>query len=460
VPKALVAVVLAAVLCAACSSGSNKSATTSKATSATSASTPSTQASATSNWPTYHHDNARTGVADDQTPLGQPTKGWESADLDGAVYAQPLVAGDKVLVATEANSVYALDPTSGRQLWRAQLGQAVSGGSLPCGNIDPSGITGTPVADPASNTVYAVAFLASGPHHELFALDLGTGAVRWHRTVDPRGLSPRVEQERGALALSGGRILVPFGGLFGDCGAFKGAIVAVPADGNGDLSTYTVPTTGEAGIWNPAGETVDQKGEVWVNTGNSASQRTFDYGNAVIRLTPELRTADFFAPTEWARLNSGDTDLGSTSPVLVGDSRVVAAGKSGIAYLLDRAHLGGIGGALAQADVCDAAFGQPAVKGTTVFLPCVDGLVALRTDGDRITRVWRHDGQAGPPIIAAGAVWVVDGSGRVSALDPGSGSERYRIQVGEPVSRFVSMAAAGGRLFVPSDDRVIALSLR
>ena len=117
-PKALVAVVLAAVLCAACSSGSNKSATTSKATSATSASTPSTQAGA-SNWPTYHHDNARTGVADDQTPLGQPTKGWESADLDGAVYAQPLVAGDKVLVATEANSVYALDPTSGRQLWRA-----------------------------------------------------------------------------------------------------------------------------------------------------------------------------------------------------------------------------------------------------------------------------------------------------------------------------------------------------
>src|SRR5439155_133444 len=128
--------------------------------------------------------------------------------------------------------------------------------------------------------------------------------------------------------------------------------------------------------------------------------------------------------------------------------------------LLDRAHLGGIGGALTQAAVCGGAFGQPAMQGTAVFVPCVDGLVALRTDGDKITRVWRHAGQAGPPIIAADAVWVLDGSGRLSALDPASGTERYGTQVGEPVSRFVSMAAIGGRLFVPASDRVIALSLR
>src|SRR5205814_4402868 len=137
----------------------------------------------------------------------------------------------------------------------------------------------TPVADPATNTLYAVAFLAGGPHHELFALDLGTGAVRWHRTVDPAGLSPKVEQARGALGSSGGRILVPYGGLDGDCGAFKGAIVAVPADGSGTVSTYTVPAGREAGIWNPAGESIDGKGDVWVITGNSSSESSFDYGN-------------------------------------------------------------------------------------------------------------------------------------------------------------------------------------
>src|SRR2546421_11354236 len=66
-------------------------------------------------WPTYHHDAARTGVADDQAAPGQIRKAWESPALDGDVYAQPLVVGDHVLVATEANSVYALDAASGRQ---------------------------------------------------------------------------------------------------------------------------------------------------------------------------------------------------------------------------------------------------------------------------------------------------------------------------------------------------------
>ena len=456
-PRAVGALALVAVVVAACSSGANKKAETNTPPAGTATTRRQTAASG---WPTYHHDAARTGVADDQAALGQPAKVWQSAALDGAVYAQPLVAGDKVVAATEANSVYALDPASGRQSWRAPLGQAVSGDSLPCGNIDPSGITGTPVADPATSTLYVVAFLAAGPHHELFALDLATGAVRWHRAIDPPGLSPRVEQERGALALTGGRVLVPYGGLLGDCGAYKGAVVSAAADGTGDLSSYVVPAGREAGIWNPAGETVDATGDIWVNTGNSASQGAFDYGNAVVHVTAQLRGADFFAPREWARLNAGDTDLGSTSPVLVGETRIFAAGKSGIAYLLDRAHLGGIGGALTQADVCDSAFGQPAVQSTVVFLPCVDGLVAVRTDGDKLTRVWRHDGRAGPPIVAAGAVWVLDGSGRVSALDPTNGTERYRTQIGEPVSRFVSMAAAGGRLFVPAVDHIIALSLR
>src|SRR5437763_256959 len=85
--------------------------------------------------PTYHHDNARTGVADDQAPLGQPRKAWDSPALDGDVYAQPLVAGGKVIVATEGNSVYALDPATGRQSWRAAPGPPASGSRLPCGHV-------------------------------------------------------------------------------------------------------------------------------------------------------------------------------------------------------------------------------------------------------------------------------------------------------------------------------------
>src|SRR5581483_1059938 len=101
------------------------------------------------------------------------------------------------IVVTEANSVYALNRGTGAVVWQKNLGAAVSGKSLPCGNIDPSGITGTPVVDAGAGTIDVVAFLADGAHHELFALDLAGGAVRWHRPIDPPGLSPKVEQERG-----------------------------------------------------------------------------------------------------------------------------------------------------------------------------------------------------------------------------------------------------------------------
>ncbi|MCA1830859.1 MAG: PQQ-binding-like beta-propeller repeat protein, partial [Actinobacteria bacterium] len=242
---------------------------------------------------------------------------WTSNALDADVYAQPLVVGDRVYVATEANSVYALDASTGKTVWQRALGAPVPGTSLPCGNIDPSGITGTPVIDTTANALYVVAFLRSGPHHELYALDLDGGGITWHRAIDPPRLSPRVEQERGALALANGRVYVPFGGLQGDCGSYKGAVVSSPLDGKGALQSYVVPAAREGGIWNPGGPVADPGGDVWVTTGNSASRGSFNYGNAVIRLTSALTVRDYFAPSNWESLNRTDTDLGSVSPVLV-----------------------------------------------------------------------------------------------------------------------------------------------
>ena len=155
-----------------------------------------------------------------------------------------------------------------------------------------------------------------------------------------RGSSPAVEQQRGALALNAGRVYVPFGGLYGDCGPYKGAVVSVAADGSGDLASYIVPTSRMAGIWNPAGPAVDGAGDLWVTTGNSAGQSTFDYGNALIRLSPELQVIDYFAPADWARLNAGDVDLGSLGPVLLPGGRVLAVGKAGVAYLVDAGEPG------------------------------------------------------------------------------------------------------------------------
>ena len=139
-------------------------------------------------WPTYHGQPARTGVAATGPALGHVRRLW-TATVDGAVYAEPLVARGKVIVATENDSVYALDAATGQQLWRAQLGTPVSGGDLPCGNIDPSGITGTPVIDPAAGVLFAVTFQRF--EHRLEALDLASGHVRWQRPIDPPGADPR-----------------------------------------------------------------------------------------------------------------------------------------------------------------------------------------------------------------------------------------------------------------------------
>ena len=410
-------------------------------------------------WPAYHHDGARSGVSPDQSPLGNVQRAWTSVELDGALYAQPLVVGTTVLAATEGNTVYALDAATGAVLWQAHLGEPVPGDELPCGNIDPSGITGTPVADVASGTLIVVANLRDGPHHELFALELAGGGVRWHRPIDPPGLSPDVEQERGALALTGGRVYVPFGGLFGDCGPYKGAVVSAAVDGTGDLTSYVVPTSRMAGIWTPSGPVVDATGDLWVTTGNSESQGDFDYGDSVIRLNPDLSVQDYFAPADWRDLNAGDVDLGSLGPVLLPNGRAVVVGKSGTAYLLDSADLGQVGGELASLDIGSSAFGTAATTGSMVFVPCSGALIALQVSGDSIEVTWSVKGGAGSPIIAAGSVWALFHNGQLKALDPATGAVRFSAELTAPVSRFVTPSAAGGRLFVADGNTLAAFSL-
>jgi outer membrane protein assembly factor BamB len=430
------------------------------ATAAPPATTAAPVLSAGDDWLTYHHDAGRSGVAGDGAPLGAVKKAWTSPALDAKVYAQPLIAGNLVIAATEANSVYALARDSGAVVWRAALGQAVSGRSLPCGNIDPSGITGTPVVDAGAGTVDAVAFLADGPHHEVFALDVASGAVRWHRPIDPPGLSAKVEQERGAATITGGRIYVPFGGLYGDCGAYKGAVVSVPADGSGDLAAWIVPTTREAGIWAPGGPAVDNGGHIWVATGNSESNSRFDYGNAVVHVDPALKAVDYFAPSNWKALNDSDTDLGSASPVLLAGGRVFAIGKEGVGFLLDQGNLGHEGGQKFSAKVCSGGYGSAAVSGGLIYVPCVDGLVALRTGPDRFDVAWRSPSvSTAAPIVAAGTVWAIDGKGTLTAYDPATGVPRFTTALG-PVTRFGSPAAAKGLLVAATGDQIIGFTLR
>src|SRR6202166_1008281 len=208
--------------------------------------------------------------------------------VDGDVYASPLIVAGHVIIATENNTVYSLDLFTGAPLWKIHLGAPVDAGSLPCGDIGPvTGITGTPAADPVAGRLYVVAFLSTH-HHMLFTLSLADGSVVSQQDIDPAGSNPAVEQERGALALGADFVYVPLGGLYGDCGQYHGYLVAVPLAG-GAATTYTVPSAREAGIWSPQGPTIGPDGDVYVVSGNGASQSSFDFSNAVVELSPDLR---------------------------------------------------------------------------------------------------------------------------------------------------------------------------
>src|SRR3954453_7649536 len=400
--RVLAGVVMTVALIAAIGCGSGGKATTAAAESTA---TPTGQTSEArkhgrrANWPTYHANLARTGVDTTSPELSGFHRTW-TQQFDGQVYAEPLAIGNRVYVATENNTVYALNAGNGHVTWKRHLGTPVQGSTLPCGNIEPvTGITGTPAI--SGDTIYVTAFL-SGNHHVLFGLRLRGGKVRLKKNVDAPGSDPRVHQERSALSVSKGRVYVPYGGLTGDCGPYKGRVVSVKTQGKAKRRVFTVGVNREGGIWAPSGAGIDRKGNVFVATGNGDSSSGFDYGNTVLRLTPKLKLASFWRPTNAAELNRNDTDLGSVGPALLWGGRGFAIGKQGVGVILSTSNLGGIGGQLFQADVCaGGAYGGTAYQAPLLFVPCTDGLVALRVNGNSFSTAWRSGSfNAGPPIVA------------------------------------------------------------
>jgi len=295
------------------------------------------------------------------------------------------------------------------------------------------------------------------PTHELYALTPRTGNVQFQHSLDLPGVQQNAMQQRGALALTAGRVYVPFGGLDGDCGGYKGRIVAWNADGTGQPISYTVPTKREAGIWATPGPVVDLAGRLLVAVGNGAAAQgdPYDYSDSILALSPDLHLLDSFSPSSWASDNAQDLDLGSQGPAIVNSQWIFTAGKSGTAYVLRRDHLGGIGGQVSSLDVC-RSFGGTAVSYSVVFVPCTDGLRAVRVGADGTMRViWHADsGISGSPVVGAGLVWSLDTqAGVLHALDPATGRSTASIKVGS-VTRFATPAIASSDLLVPTTTGV------
>lgn len=443
---------------------STTSSSDSSSSSSFSATSVSINGTYTASWLTYHLNLARDGYDVDEPSYKTtaPALSWKSSILDGAIYAEPLIYDGVVFVATENDSVYALNEATGQIAWRTNLGTPVPGNTLPCGDINPSGITSTPVIDPSLGEIFVVAYTYPPQNHVLFALKTSNGAVVFQRTVNPPGVSPLTEQQRAALSLANGTIYIPFGGLAGDCAQYHGYVLGVHEDNSSATLSYQVPTTREGAIWAPAGVAIDSTG-IYAATGNGASNSVYDFSDAVIHLSFNLTELDYFAPTNWVALNANDLDLGSVEPALLGNNTVFQIGKEGIGYLLNESKLGGIGGQEYSAQICDASFGGTAYVPPILYVPCTNGMFALtisESPAPSFGVLWNNTSfDAGSPIVSGGAVWSIDqNTGMLHALDASNGTIVFSYNLGNVV-HFESPSSAGGLVFAAGDDSIYAFSI-
>ncbi len=436
------------------------------------------------------------------------------ARFSGHVYAQPLYwqppgsPSGLLIVATENDTVAAIDARSGNTAWTRVLGRPVALSSQPCGNIDPLGITGTPVIDEKSQAVFLDAMVAEppGPHHRIFALSLKNGAIMPGWPVDvaaalaARGqhFNAADQNQRGALAILDGRVYVPYGGHFGDCGDYHGWVVGVGLQNPRDIVSWGTRGRG-GGVWAPGGIASDGH-SLFVATGNTIGVRQWSDGEAVFRLAPSLARStgsqDYFAPADWRALDASDLDLGGANPlplnVPAGNSTqglALALGKDARAYLLDRGNLGGIGAGLATEIVSTgpirtAPSAYPAADGVFVAFEGQGAHCPARSRGDALTVLKIRAGS--PPALATAWCGALNGAGSpvVTTTDGranpivwilgAEGDDRlhgYRGDTGEPLfdggspgdamtglHHFQDLLPAAGRLYVGADDRLYAFS--
>ncbi len=396
----------------------------------------------------HHGDAARSGVYTDASLTREAIRGLRadtafSAALQGGVYAQPLYwdggdgGQDLLIVATQRNEVIAFDPITGARRWSRVVAAPAALSELPCGNVDPLGIIGTPVIDAGRKLLFVDAMI-TGPRHRIFTLSVTDGTIQG-TPVDldssVPGFTSAVQNQRGALALQGGILHVPYSGHFGDCGNYAGWVVGIDTTGAKPPAAYRTGHGG--GIWSMGGVAA-MGGSLFVATGNTIGLSSWNGGEAILKLAPgpsfSGAPADFYAPANWASLDGSDTDIGTAGalPFDVGAAHYVATlGKDGRLYLADRDNLGGVGGGLATPRVASGVvitaptvIGTP--TGTILAFPASGTSCPTSANGFVVLRITAGS----PPGIATAWCGAVSGRGSPISSTTGSGAEATVWQVG------------------------------
>jgi len=356
---------------------------------------------------TYHNNLSRDGANTQEYALNVANVNTTtfgklfSCQTDGAIYAQPLwvanftIGGGKhniVITATQHDSVYAFDADASPCVpyWHANLldtAHGASSGETPVpsgitGNLvgngfgdvaSEVGITGTPVIDLGTGTIYVVSkSVSSGTtfFQRLHALDLTTGAERSSSPVAISGsvsgagdgssggivaFSPRKEFQRAGLALVNGVVYVTFAS-HEDNDPYHGWIIGYDKTSLAQVALYNDSPNGyRSGIWMAGGApSADASNNLYVITGNGdySGDGTVDtdYGDTFLKLTTSggIGVADWFTPANQSTLDGNDTDFGSGGAAILVDQPsgsphpqlVIGGGKEGNLFLLDRTNMG------------------------------------------------------------------------------------------------------------------------
>jgi hypothetical protein len=350
---------------------------------------------------TYHNDNSRRGLNAHETSLtlenvnaGQFGKVF-SHPVDGYVYAQPLylpqvnIPGrgvhNVVFIATEHDTVFAFDADDANganiaPLWKISfINPAVgvttvsSHNDLDCSDLVPEvGITGTPVIDPSTGTIYIVVRTKEDGafFQRLHALDVTSGAekfggpvtvqakVKGHADGSVNGFvyfDPLRNNQRPGLLLEHGSVYISWASHC-DHGPYHGWVISYDASTLQQNGVWnSSPNAGFGGIWQAGGGPgADEQGNIYIATGNALfdiDRGGRDYGDSVVKLAASsnrLKVVDYFTPFDQALLNDNDADLGSGGPMLLPiqplgaphQHLLTVAGKEGVLYLLDADNLG------------------------------------------------------------------------------------------------------------------------
>ena len=431
-------------------------------------------------WTLFGYDSGRHNAGPRKTGITAANIGRvrrQEVPLDGTVDASPIylraasVAGgthDVFIVTTSYGKTIALDADSGSVLWRfTPQGYESWAGSYRITNSTPVAVRGF---------IYS-----ASPDGRLHKLSIATGSeVRsdgWPVTIT---LEPRREKIAPALNFARGLVLAATGGYVGDAPPYQGHVVAVDADSGrivhvwnalcsdrrGLIQPSSCPESGAA-IWARAGVVVaPSTGRLLIATGDGKFDGRSYWGDSVLLLSPDAgRLLGNWTPRDYARLDSGDVDLGSTAPALLTRFRAVQGGKDGKLRQLDLRRLNGrtntpgprTGGEL-QTSVAPGRTGvlsAPAVwhnKGRTwIFVANDSGTAAFTLRRGRLRVAWQNSAHGTSPIIAGGLLYVYDESvGALNVYQPTSGRSVVRLRAGR--GHWNSPIITDGRIALPTGD--------